>query len=194
MDNVPASDLFLRLCDGDRDAVAQYVLSNSGLIRRRIRGRLGPAMRRIFESEDIVSTVGRRLDDYVRNGSLDIRSEPEMLALIMKIASNAIVDKAKIVARLRNVEQHEEVFARQMLRQLEQSALPGDNTPWFESTLDRTLQAMDNDIDRKILWMWLMGWRLRDIAASLSMNDGAVRQRWSRIKERLRPLLESERQ
>lgn len=192
MDQAPANDLVIRIRSGDREAAARYLLDNSNLLRRRVRGRLSPGLRAIFGSEDIVSTVGRRLDEYVRRGLPEIESERDLFALVMRMALNAIVDKERMISRLRRVERGEEVFARQMLRHL-QGADPQACAMRFESAVERALQAQGGDTDRKILWMWLMDWRLKDIGAALAMNPPAVRERWKRIKERLRPLLESAR-
>ena len=54
--------LISRIHGGDREAVAQYVMTLEPLIRRRISGKLGPRMRRVFDSQDIFSTVLRRVE------------------------------------------------------------------------------------------------------------------------------------
>ncbi|RMD62037.1 MAG: hypothetical protein D6824_07285 [Planctomycetota bacterium] len=188
----PADDLIARVRAGDREAAAQFLMVNSELIRRRVRGRLGPALRRIFESEDIVSTVGRRLDEYIRKGEPSVRTEGELLGLILRMAFNAVVDKGRICNRLQRVEQGEEVFASQMLRQLQNDAAPPTSAS-AESVVNRALETLDDEIDCRILWMWLMDRRLQDIAETLNMTAPAVRMRWARIKEKLRPMLEPER-
>ena len=57
--------LLRRMRNGDREAAAQFITRYEDRIRRRIRGKLNPSVRRLFDSQDIFSTIGRRLDQYV---------------------------------------------------------------------------------------------------------------------------------
>ena len=70
---------------GDRGAAAVFVTRYGSRIRRRIRGKLSRAMRRIFDSQDILSTLGRRLDSFVHSGGVQATSE----AAITMAAENA---------------------------------------------------------------------------------------------------------
>src|SRR5437870_646655 len=47
---------------GDRASIARFVLSNGPLIRMRLRDRLGGKVRRVFDSDDLIATVARRMD------------------------------------------------------------------------------------------------------------------------------------
>ena len=89
-----------RMRSGDRVAAAVFITRYGSRIRRRIHGKLSPAMRRIFDSQDILSTLGRRLDQYVRFGRLAAASEDELWALVFRMAENAVIDKARVFRRL----------------------------------------------------------------------------------------------
>jgi len=56
---------------------------------------LGPAIRRLFDSLEILSTVSRRLDLYVMSGRLTASTEAQLWELVFKMADNALVDKAR---------------------------------------------------------------------------------------------------
>src|SRR5262245_43990251 len=71
-------ELLARMRAGDRQAAAVFITRYESKIRRRVRGKLSLSMRRIFDSQDIVSTLGRRLDLYVRSGKLEAQSEQQL--------------------------------------------------------------------------------------------------------------------
>ena len=58
--------LVSRMAAGDREAVGTFLSLYGPMIRRRVRGKLRMSVRRLFDSQDILSTVGRRLDTIVR--------------------------------------------------------------------------------------------------------------------------------
>src|ERR1051325_8138362 len=62
--------LLERMKRGDRVAAAEFIADNASRIRRRFRGKLGPDVRRLFDSQDLVSTVSRRLDTIIMRHSL----------------------------------------------------------------------------------------------------------------------------
>ena len=43
-----------------------------------------------------------------------------------------------------------------------------------------------NEVDRRLVGMWLNGLRSEEIARELGMDGGAVRVRWTRLRTRLR--------
>ncbi len=57
-----------RVRGGDREASAEFISRYGPRIRRRVRGKLSPAMRRLFDSQEILATVARRLDQMVASG------------------------------------------------------------------------------------------------------------------------------
>lgn len=172
-----------RMRDGDREAAAQFITRYDSRIRRRIRGKLNPSMRRLFDSQDILSTVGRRLDQYVRAGSLEAESERQLWALVFRMAVNAVIDKSRMYRRLQQAEGPDGMFAQEILRRLraaEQSESDG-----VEIELENVLKMFMDETDRDILTHWLNGFRLNDIAVSIGMAPTGVRKRWQKIRERL---------
>ena len=169
--------------EGDRDAAAEFVTRYESKIRRRIRGKLGPAMRRLFDSQDILSTLGRRLDRFVRAERVEARTTDKLWSLVMGMANNAVVDKARVYRRLRRVEGEDSDFAGVMLTRL-RDAESDDKT--LDIELEAAFDSLKSEIDRQILSMWLTGSRHTHIAASVGLSPDAVRQRWQTIKSHLR--------
>src|SRR5215468_7302155 len=81
---------------GDRTAAALFVERFAPQIRRRIRGKLNPAMRRLFDSQEILSTLGRRLDAFIGAGRLSGGSLNQLWSLPFRIADNSLIEKARV--------------------------------------------------------------------------------------------------
>ena len=179
-----AETLVQRMRDGDRNAAAEFYNRYASRIRRRIRGKLAPTMRRLFDSQEILSTVGRRLDLYVRNGQLEAANESQLWALLFKMADHALIDKARLFRRLEAMEGADGELARTSLRRLRNAERPGGSGAEIE--IDTALRSMSDPIDRQILSMWLAGVSQSLIADLLNIAPTAVRKRWQKIRERLR--------
>jgi DNA-directed RNA polymerase specialized sigma24 family protein len=168
---------------GDRAAAALFITRYGSRIRRRIRGKLSPAMRRIFDSQDILSTLGRRLDLYVRSGRVEAASEAELWALVFRMANNALVDKARVFRRLKQVESEDGSFAQELssrLRQAERMSRGG-----VEIEIEKAMSLFPDLVDRQILFLWLAGARHSAIAEHVNLAPTAVRKRWQRIRSEL---------
>ena len=176
-------DLLRRIATGDREAAASFVHHYAPVIRQRFRARLSPSLRRLMDSTDLISTVGRRLDQLVASGGVDVENEHQLWALVNHLARASIADKARILARLRRVESLDSQWARGFLSRV--SPAPGDLSDGFEETLDLAMKAAGSDADRRILALWLGGWSHVQIASQLEMTPNAVRQRWHRVRATL---------
>lgn len=177
--------LLSRLRAGDREAAAEFALRYGPRIRRRVAGKLGPRMRRIFDSQDILSTVLRRFDNYVQKREFDSATEEQLLALVVRIAENAVIDKARIVQRLERAESADGEIARALLDRLREPGADPDDASAVDRFLDRAFDALDNPIDRQILWFWLAGRKHSDAAEYLDIPPDRVRKRWERIRASL---------
>src|SRR5438046_3107354 len=92
--------LLTRMRAGDRTAAAEFVSRFAPRIRRRIRGKLNPAMRRLFDSQEIMSTLGRRLDAFIGSRQLNADSMNELWALLFRMADNSLIEKARVFRSL----------------------------------------------------------------------------------------------
>jgi len=169
---------------GDRDAAAEFLTRYGSRIRRRIRGKLGPSIRRLFDSLEIISTLGRRLDLYVMSGRLQAANEAQLWSLLFKMADNALIDKSRIFRRLQQVEREDSEFAHQLGARLRKAESERDSGAEIE--IDTSLRAISDPIDRRILSLWLTGEPHKDIAQYVELAPTAVRKRWEKIKTTLR--------
>lgn len=180
---IEVDKLLLRMRGGDREAAAIFITRFDARIRRRIRGKLNPAMRRLFDSQDILSTVGRRLDLYVRSGNLEASNESQLWALVFRMALNAVIDKSRMYRRLQEAEGPDGHFAQELLRRFRQAERKSSTEVAIE--LETVLGTFADNIDRDILTLWLNGYRLNEIASTIGMAPTGVRKRWQKIRERL---------
>lgn len=182
-------ELLQRMRSGDREAAAEFITGYASRVRRRIRGKLGSDMRRLFDSQEILSTIGRRLDLYVRDGRLKAIGEGQLWAFIFTMAHNALIQKARVFQRLKAVEGSDGRFAHELLARLEQ--VESDHVSSSELEIDRVLLSLDDSVDREILSMWLLGRHHGQIADEMGVGHACVRKRWQRIRERLRGFIDA---
>lgn len=180
--DVPA--LLERMRDGDREAAATFLSSYGARIRRRIRGKLSPAMRRLFDSQEILSTVGRRLDIYVRDRRIAAGTPGELWSLITKMADHALVDKARAFRRIEELRAEDGEVARALTDRLDRAERRRPDGAAFE--LARVIESLPDPADREIIALWLAGTEMADIGAMMSLHPGTVRRRWQQILDRLR--------
>ncbi|HVZ93296.1 MAG TPA: hypothetical protein VG797_02185, partial [Phycisphaerales bacterium] len=96
---------------GDRAAAADFMDRFGPRIKARIRVGLSRGMRRVFDSQDLLSTVSRRLDAMVRSGSLRAANEQQLWSLVFTIAEHSLAEKGRIIRRLKRVEGPDSEFA-----------------------------------------------------------------------------------
>ncbi len=175
-------ELLQRMKVGDREAAGQFITRYGSRIRRRIRGKLSPAMRRIFDSQDILSTLGRRLDRYVLDGRVEANNEHELWGLVFKLANNAICEKGRLLRRLKHAEREDGPFATELAARLRSAQRPETDDDAFELEMGRVFAVVGDSTDQRILFLWLDGVGHSAIATHVQMTVVAVRKRWQRIK------------
>lgn len=180
-------ELLARMREGDRDAAAELLRRYGDRLRRRVRGKLGSPVRRVFDSHDIFSTVGRRLDLYVRNGRFGAHSEAELWSLLARMIDHAVVDKARITQRYQRVEGDDVIVAQALLKQFEAS---GGAEEISVDQIDAMIGGEEDVLNREILLLWLREFTFEQIAEVMGVEPAMVRQRWRRLRNRLRERLE----
>ncbi len=188
--SIGVTELLERMRAGDRAAAAEFMTRYGPMIRRRIRGKLRPSMRRLFDSQEILSTVVRRLDRFVSEGKLSASNERQLWGLVLTMAEHAVLDKARIFRRLREVEGEDGGVARMLATRLRQAERPGGDG--LEIGIARVLDLLDDGVDRQILQLWLLAKSLNVIARDVALSPAAVRKRWQSIRTRLQRSLGAE--
>lgn len=194
MGQIPTSDQWppARLADAGglslREAIAAYVMAHKDQIRAVARRRLSPTARRVYDSEEVVSSVLRRLDGMAVRGTLRTSSDQELWGLIKAIARNTVINKSQLLDRAQKMLTEDSEYGYQLVARI--TACEGDD----EATLlvQRMLSSLKNPVDRQILAMVLRGATHRAIAGLLSLSEPAVRQKWKSIRDDLLARFQSE--
>lgn len=177
-----------RMRSGDRAAAADFVNLYGELIRRRVRGKLGPSIRRVFDLLDVLSTIGRRLDRFVRNGGMNALDERQLWKLVFEISEVAVIDKVRAFKRLEQAEREDSPVAQLLLNRMRRRN-ERDDDPMIE--IEKAMGMLESDADRQLLVLWLKDMPLFRIAELLDATPAAIRQRWQAIREHLRDELEA---
>lgn len=179
-----AEALLERMRRGERAAAADFMNRFGSRLLRRVRTKLSQPMRRVFDSQDILSTLARRLDRFVSSGRLEAATEGQLWSLLQRMAEHAVVDKARVFRRLQSVETEDSGFARAMLARLRGLERKSEDAPEIE--IDRAMRSLRDPKDQTILTLWLMGTPHATTAEQVGLSAAAVRQRWVSIRSRLR--------
>lgn len=182
--------LLARMRTGDREAAAEFVTRYGARVRRRIRGKLSQPMRRVFDSQELMATLARRLDAYVRAGRLAVASGGQFWALVFRIAEHAVVDKTRIFRRLQTTEAEDGAFAQGLLERLRRAEERGQDGAELE--LEKAFRMLRDATDRTILSLWLADTPHTVTAECVGLSPAAVRQRWQVIRKELRSRLAPE--
>lgn len=186
-ESLSQDELVALIAGNDRDAAAAFIARCAPIIRQRFRSHLSPALRRLLDSSDVISTVSRRLDQLVQRGGLQFVNERQLWGLINQLAKAAIVDKARALKRLREMEDPEGEWSRAFLVRVEHGERESRDS--FDETLGSVMDAAGDDRDRQVLAMWLQGAHFAQMGSVLGLDAGAVRQLWHRIRARLKQAL-----
>lgn len=175
--------LLQKMREGDRDAAGQFMREYGPRIRQRVRRKLNGGMRRLFDSQEILSTIGRKLDLMVKSRSLTAEEEGQLWALVFQMAERSVIDKARIYRRLQKTEGRDAPFAHAWKTRLSDEPLAGDLDA--SETVERAFECLDDPADRELLSLWLQETPHSRIAELFGVTPGAVRGRWRRIRETL---------
>lgn len=177
------------MLERDREAAATFICRHQEKLIRRIRGKLrvGNQLRRVFDSQDIASTIGRRLDAMVDDGKLRAKSESELWALLAEMMEHALVDKHRLFRRNETARRGDHSFVHAMS---EKQTAAAEVRTRPELDLARLGRVLDDATDEQILELRSKGAQFDVIAPVVGLSPDAARQRWRKIKRSLRQYLE----
>lgn len=157
-----------------RHVAARFILDNQSLIRSIARSRLASASS-VFDSDEVVATVLRRVDRYVESGRFSPTSADDVWGLVNTIAKNSSVTKARLAQRVRTLAAEDGEYAHHLLDQLNRCASDDDAS----ELVTRLMLCVPDERDRQIIGFRLQGTNHRVTAQFLGMTEAAARKRWS---------------
>lgn len=165
----------------DRDRLAEFVIRNKEAIRRVARRKLNTETRRVYDSDDIMATVLRRVDLLAHNGAIRADSEAEMVSLILTIAANASISKFRLIKLARSRLGEDSDFSRELIRRL--NACHDDDEA--NTLVFRLYGSLDSTDDRRVYLLRLRGIGHAAIGQMLGITEEATRKRWQKIRRNL---------
>lgn len=164
-----------------RAALSRYLDEHRDRLRAIASRKIDERTRRVFDSEEVASSVIRRLDNLVQRGRIRARTEEELWALIIRVVENTAISKVRLVQTMHRQLAEDGRYASQLLERLDR--LGNDD----EATLLvlRMLGSISDAEDRQLLLLRLRGATHGAAAGVLGQSETAVRSRWSRLTKEL---------
>lgn len=175
MDNQSFAVTLERARNGDNVAMTALIEEYEPQIRRVARRRLGPAIRIICGSLDLVHSVHRSLIMSLRRNKFQFNGPQDLVNLAVKMTTRKAARKAARMKRENEI--------MKIKQQLEQQANSGRVT--FSSELLHDLMETLNSFDRQLLTLVLERHSSSAIAEKLGMKVDSLRVHKSRLLKKL---------
>jgi hypothetical protein len=158
----------------DSEALAEFLVIIESRLRRRFRRRMRPAVRRLFDTDDLVAFTYLRLEEFLQRGGFVSAATPEALwSLARQTASNIIAAwERRLDAETRAMDQWAHGTG--------QCGEDGE-----VAVLEEVLESLEDDFDRRIVTLRACGHTWPQIARLVSLPATALRQRFVTIKRKL---------
>ncbi len=170
--------------DRQRAHAANLVERQRSIILSRIHRLLGNDARSLANTDDILSTALRRIDQVIMQGGLEAQSERQFYAFVHGVIERTIMEKAR---KSRGLTAREKMA--QEIREAMPSPVVGQRVVTAEE-LNQIGGLITDPIDREIVLLRGRDLSFIAIAEAMQMAPSAVRKRWSRIRALVRKHIE----
>jgi len=167
-----------------RTRAANMVTAQRRTIMIRIHSLLDDGARTVTDTEDVLSTALRRIDSAVLRGAVEAVTDEQFYAFVHGVIERTIKEKLKRSIRLRARER----IANEV--QLTLGSSSAQTKILAKEDLQRIGAAISDPIDREIVLHKGRGLSWVQIADLVSMDPATVRKRWSRMRVRVRIMVE----
>jgi DNA-directed RNA polymerase specialized sigma24 family protein len=181
LESPETTELVRRFRAGDAEAVGEFLERYGPVVRAHYRRRIGSSMRRLVDSQDLLSTIARRLCQRVMGGGVRAEDSRQLWALVYRIGNDALVDRIRILSRLQSLECEGSPFVQGLQERLSGAGQRSESE--FAEELSRVLDLIESSLDRELLLRWLHGESWADAGEALGLKAPAARKRWQRLRE-----------
>lgn len=172
----------------NREQLAAFVLEHSDRVRAIARRKIRTSARSAFGSEDVLSTVLRRLDVLAAEGLVRAKSEAQLWALVRSVAENVSLERVRLLESTLNRTGEDADFWSQIHRDFRRTKR--DEGAFVR--LYELLLMLENQDQRQLFMLRLRGASHKVIAQQLGITSDAVRQRWHAVVVQLRSQIAAE--
>ena len=178
-------DLLRRVRAGDEAAATELVRRYEPEVRRAVRVRLtDPRLRRVLDSADVCQSVLANFFVRVSAGEFDLDRPEQLLHLLLAMARNKLLDKARRQQARRRDQRRVEVGANAALDGL-QGGEPDPVRVVAGQDLLATVRGLLSDEERYLADQRALGREWADIAGEQGARPDALRKKLSRALDRV---------
>ena len=179
--------LLSRARRGDAEAVSELCRQYEPRLRVVARVLLGPALRPVLDSMDLVQSVHRSLIVGIREEKFDISTPENLIALALTLLRRKVARqwrRARRQRRLHSGGSSIDLLPTLLVDLTTSEAGPADVAQYHDQVeqLFRHLDATE----RHILALRVDGYTTAEISQQLGLNHATLRVRLTRLRERLR--------
>ena len=177
-------ELVARVRRGDETAVAELVRRYEPEVRRVAHARIGPMLRPLLDSMDLVQSIHRSLLLGLRQGRFDVNSPENLIALAVTLVQR------KVARHWRRLQSQPGIANGSAGSESILSRLPGkDEDPARIAEQDEQVRRiLDSlpELDRRLIELRLQGCTTAEAARALDISPDVLRVRLQRLRARLR--------
>lgn len=179
------TDLIQRARRGDQEAATLLVRQLEPELRRMVRVRLtDPRLRRVMDTGDICQSVLANFFVRVMAGEFDLGKPEQLLNLVLTMARNKLLDKARRQQAGKRDQRRIEVNAEAALNGLRGAEPePGRVVEWQD--LLAKVKSLLDDEERHLANQRALGKDWPEIAAELGARPDALRKKLTRALDRV---------
>jgi RNA polymerase sigma-70 factor (ECF subfamily) len=171
--------------DGDEQSAAELVARFEGIVRRRARRLLGPALRVHLDSVDIAQSVNRTLLIGLRRAAFSISTPEELTRLALTLVRRKVARhwrKHKREAQCRTALVPTDFALSEAANGTNFAEV--DAPTQLEEMVRQVLDQLEG-LDRQLMELRLEGFTTAEAAHKLGVSAGLLRSRLSRLRKRL---------
>jgi RNA polymerase sigma-70 factor (ECF subfamily) len=178
-------DLLERVRTGDQDAAALLVRRFEPELRRTVRVRLtDPRLRRVVDTADICQSVLANFFLRISAGEFDLRQPDQLLHLLLAMARNKVLDKARRQQAARRDQRRVQAAGESALDRVPGSEPdPGRVVEWQD--LLTHVRSLLDDEERHLADQRALGREWPEIAGEMGARPDALRKKLSRALDRV---------
>jgi RNA polymerase sigma-70 factor (ECF subfamily) len=183
----PFAALLARARQGDEEAIDELCRQYEPRLRVVARVLLGPALRPLLDSMDLVQSVHRSLLIGIREEKLDISTPENLVALALTLLRRKVARHWRRAQRQRRLEAGSSAMdlLPAMLAELTTPEAGPAEAAQYRDQVEQLCRQLDAT-EQQVLALRLDGHTTAEIAEQLGLNHVTLRVRLTRLRERLR--------
>lgn len=159
---------------------ARLIERDRSQLEAQIHAMLMPQARRLVDTEEIISTALRRVDEAILEERIDVQNERQFFGYVNGVLRVTMLEKARRGGTLTSRER----IAARLRDQLTDGS--GEVISLLPEDLIEVGNRIPDSIDREIVLLRGRNLSFKQIAEQTGLSPEAARKRWQTVRERLK--------